>query len=168
MISVLSPSHHKTTFDCGKELLNQYLHFQANQDMKRKLSICYVFCAKNELTVRAYYTLSNHSIPISQFPEHIQKKLPKSYTSIPTTLLGRLAVDQTAQGQGLGKIMLLDALKRTFELSKVIGTFAIAVDPIDEAAASFYHRYGFTLLPDSEKMILPIGTLRTLFGEVTP
>jgi len=90
--------------------------------------------------------------------------LPKSYTSIPTTLLGRLAIDIKSQGKGIGKILLIDALKRSYEIAKEIGSFAVVVDPIDEEAEKFYQKYGFIKLPDSEKMFIAMNTLKLLFG----
>ncbi len=113
--------------------------------------------------IQGYYTLSNNSIPLSCFPEPIKRKLPQSYDSIPTTLLGRLAVDKNVKGKGFGKILLIDALRRSYELSKEIGSFAVVVDPIDKEADLFYERYDFIKLPDSEKMFIAIKTLKELF-----
>lgn len=93
-----------------------------------------------------------------------QKKLPKSYNVIPTTLLGRLAIDKKYQGQGLGKILLIDALKRCYEIAQEIGSFAVVVDPIDKEAEKFYEKYDFIRLPDSKKMFIAIKTLQELFG----
>lgn len=59
--------------------------------------------------------------------------------------------------------MLLDALKRSYEISENIGSFAVVVDPIDENAARFYDKYGFIKLPDSGKMFLPMNTIKTVF-----
>jgi GNAT superfamily N-acetyltransferase len=84
--------------------------------------------------------------------------------SIPTTLLGRLAIDKKQQGKGLGKILLIDALKRSYEVAHEIGSFAIVVDPIDEVAERFYEKYDFIPLPDSGKMFITIKTLKLLFG----
>lgn len=122
MIELLDKSHNRTDFDCGNELLNNYLKHQAGQDVQRKLSACFVFPEGKTKHIQGYYTLSNYSIPLNRLPDHIQKKLPKSYQSIPTTLLGRLAIDLRHQGKGLGRILLIDALKRSFELSKEIGS----------------------------------------------
>lgn len=163
MIELLDKKHDKKEFNCGKELLNNYIQNQAGQDIKRKLSACFVFSDNETNLIQGYYTLSNNSIPLSQFPIQIQKKLPKSYTSIPTTLLGRLAIDIKSQGKGIGKILLIDALKRSYELSKEIGSFAVVVDPIDEEAENFYEKYGFIKLPDSGKMLIAINTLKQLF-----
>lgn len=163
MIELLNKKHKKVDFDCGNELLNDYLKFQASQDIKRKLCACFVMIAKDSYNVQGYYTLSNNSIPLSSFSERIQHKLPKSYLSIPTTLLGRLAIDKQHQGKGIGKFLLIDALKRSFEISYKIGSFAVVVDPIDIEAERFYEKYDFIKLPDSKKMFIAINTLKYLF-----
>lgn len=164
MIELLGKNHNREGFDCGKELLNNYLKTQAGQDIKRKLSACFVLSEKGSNEIQGYYTLSNYSIPLSSFPEQIQKKLPKSYNSIPTTLLGRLAIDFKYQGKGIGKVLLIDALKRSYEISQEIGSFAVVVDPIDDEAEKFYKKYDFVKLPDSEKMFIATKTLQELFG----
>jgi GNAT superfamily N-acetyltransferase len=163
MIELLGKKHNRKDFNCGKELLNNYLKNKAGQDVKRKLSACFVMTEKETNVIQGYYTLSNNSIPLNNFSEQIQKKLPKSYTSIPTTLLGRLAIDTKFQRKGIGKILLIDALKRSYEISKEIGSFGIVVDPIDEEAEKFYKKYDFIKLPDSEKMFIATQTLKELF-----
>ncbi len=163
MIELLDKKHNRKDFDCGKELLNIYLKNQAGQDIKRKLSACFVLTEKDTNSIKGYYTLSNNSIPLNNFSAQIQKKLPKSYTSIPTTLLGRLAIDTKFQGMGIGKVLLIDALKRSYEISKEIGSFGIIVDPIDKNAERFYEKYDFIKLPDSGKMFIANQTLKELF-----
>lgn len=162
MIEFLDKKHLKKDFDCGNELLNNYIHNQAGQDVKRKLSACFVISDKNHI-IQGYYTLSSNSIPLNHFPEQIHKRFPKSYTSIPVTLLGRLAIDTNFQGKGIGRILLIDALKKSYDASRSIGSFAVVVDPIDDQAENFYEKYGFMKLPDSGKMFLAIGTLKELF-----
>jgi len=159
----LSSVHKKNEFCCEKELLDNYLHKQATQDVKRKLSACFVLGDNNSHVVKGYYTLSNNSIPSILIPEGVKKQLPNSYTSIPTTLLGRLAIDKNFKGNGIGKILLVDALKRCYEISKTIGSYAVIVDPLDNEAQTFYAKYGFIKLPDSGKMFLPMKTIQQLF-----
>lgn len=163
MIELLNKKHRREDFDSGKQLLNNYLKTQAGQDIKRKLTACFVL-SQNGTTFQGYYTLSNYSIPLSSFSKQIQQKLPKSYNAIPTTLLGRLAIDKKHQGQGIGKILLIDALKRSFEIASEIDSFAVVVDPIDKEAEKFYEKNDFIKLPDSEKMFIAIKTLQELFG----
>lgn len=163
LTELLSSQHRKADFTCGKELLDIYFREQAKQDVKRMLSACFVLPDKDGKTVAGYYTLSNSTIPLELVPEKYRKKLPKSYKSIPATLLGRLAVDKNFQGKGLGKLLLIDALKRSYEISSKIGSFAVVVDPIDEEAEAFYESFGFTKLPDSGKQFIAMNTIKQLF-----
>ena len=162
MIETLNEYHHRDQFDCGNPLLNQYFKHQAGQDIKRKLAACFVLSFDNK-NVLGFYTLSNASIPATLIPSHLQKKLPHSYVALPCTLLSRMAIDRKHQGKGLGKILLMNALKKSYEISNEIGSYAVIVDPIDPAAAAFYSKYDFITLPDSKKMFLPMATQKTLF-----
>ncbi|WP_239541319.1 GNAT family N-acetyltransferase [Cryomorpha ignava] len=74
-----------------------------------------------------------------------------------------MAIDKRFQRQGIGKLLLIDALMRSYEVSKSIGSFAVVVDPIDEDTIRFYDKYGFIKLADSGKMFLPMNTIKTLF-----
>lgn len=159
----LDSKHDRGKFSCGKELLDNYFWRQAKQDVKRKLSACFVLIDKELKIITGYYTLSSSSIPNDLIPETFSKNLPKSYLSIPTILLGRLAIDKNFQGKGIGKILLIDALERCFGASDSIGAFAVIVDPLDKEAERFYKKYGFIKLPDSGKMFLPMKTIRELF-----
>lgn len=159
----LSSKHKKAEFTCGVAMLDDYLHKQANQDIKQKLTACFVLIDEGKELIKGYYTLSNNSIPLNKIPTDLQKKLPKSYTSIPATRLGRLAVDERYKGQGLGKLLLVDALRRSYEISGSVGSYAVIVDPIDQSAVEFYAKYGFILIPGSGKMFLPMQTLKSLF-----
>jgi len=158
---LLASAHEKGKFSCGKLMLDNYIQKQAKQDVKSKVSACFVY-TEDEKEVRGYYTLSNGSIPNSQFPDSFKKKLPR-YQDLPVTLLGRLAVDNKFKGQKIGKILLLDALKRSYDASSSIGSLAVVVDPIDQEAADFYSKYGFILLPDSNRMFLPMATIEQIF-----
>jgi len=158
----LDPLHKKKDFSCGKPLLDNYLHTQAKQDVKRKLTACFVLASEDN-TVKGYYTLSSASIQQAVLPESIVKKLPPSYKDLPVTLLGRLAIDNIYKGQKLGELLLLDALKRSYDSSlSNIGSMAVITDPIDEDAVRFYNKYGFIQLPGSEKMFIPMETIAGL------
>lgn len=159
----LSSAHKKSEFDCGNELLNRYLHRQAKQDVKRKLAACFIL-SDNENNVKGYYTLSNAGITRELIPIEIQKRLPPAYDSLPVTLLGRLAVSINEEGKGIGRLLLIDALKRSFYVSNTIGSMAAIVDPIDDNAKQFYLKFQFLVLPGSGKMFLPMNTIEKLFS----
>ena len=78
-------------------------------------------------------------------------------------MLGRLARDISAKETDLGEHLLLDALFRPYILSEEsIGAMAVVVDPINEFALKFYKKYGFGQLPDSDKMFIPINTIKKI------
>ena len=161
---ILNSSHKKKNFSCGKKLLDDYLQMQAKQDVKRRLSACFIL-EEVDNTVKGYYTLSSTSIKKELLPDDIVKKLPPTYQNLPATLLGRLAIDNSYKGQKLGELILIDALKRSYNTSLgSIGSMAVIVDPIDDEAIEFYKKYGFILLPDSGKMFISMETISNLFN----
>jgi GNAT superfamily N-acetyltransferase len=163
LTELLNAYHQKADFSCGNELLDRYLRHQASQDVRRKLSACFVCLAPESPVINGYYTLSAHSIPLKSLPTDSQSPLPKHYTAIPVSLLGRLAIDQSFQGQGLGALLLVDALKRCVETSYKLGSFAVVVDPVNQEATAFYAKFGFVELPDSKRMFLSMKTVEKLF-----
>ena len=114
--------------------------------------------------VIGYYSLSSDSLPYEEVPAAVQKTMPRSYANLPTILLGRLAVDRRRHGEGLGELLLLDALKRSYDLSLTdVGAAAIVVDPLDKDAVAFYAQYGFVMLPDRGRMFIPMKTVKSLY-----
>lgn len=162
LTELLNSDHIKEHFDCGQPLLSRYLQKQAKQDVKRQLAACFVILNDHN-EVKGYYTLSNSGIERDLIPAEISKKLPSSYKNLPVTLLGRLARDLKYPNERLGELLLLDALKRSYFASVSIGSMAVVVDPIDDAARNFYFKYGFIELPDSGKMFLSMKTIANLF-----
>jgi predicted GNAT family N-acyltransferase len=158
----LSQNHDRKNFSCGEFSLDNYVRTQVNQDIRKKLAACFVL-VDNDDKVTGYYTLSNTSIPASDVPEQMKGKIPRAYNDVPATLLGRLAVDGNSKGQGIGEKLLIDALKRSYDVSKTVASYAVLVDPIDQKVIDFYKKYGFTLL-DSGKMFMAMKTVEALFG----
>jgi len=154
--------HNRNNFSCEEDSLTEYLRRQASQDIKKSLAACFVVVDETN-NVIGYYTLSNDSLEREEIPAEHQKKVPQNYR-VPVTLLGRLARDISARRTGIGEHLLLDALHRCYRISiSGIGSMAVIVDPINDKAAKFYSKYGFTLLPDSGKMFLPMKVIADLF-----
>ncbi|MGI9303232.1 MAG: GNAT family N-acetyltransferase [Gammaproteobacteria bacterium] len=139
--------------------MDRYLKYQANQDVKRRVSRVFVARGLQDKTsVLGYYTLSALSIDLSVLPEKIAKKLPKH--PIPAALIGRLAVDTSTQGQGFGKVLLANAITRTLAVSDEVAIYAMVVDAINDEANTFYERYGFKRLTrSSSRLFLPLKSL---------
>ena len=151
-----NPPGSQAGFHCNVDALDNYIHKQAGQDIKR--SISRVFVAEqpgNSKKVMGYYSLSTLSIELSQLPENLARKLPRH--PIPAALIGRLAISKNAQGYGIGKILLIDAIKRTLSVSEQIAIYAMVVDAIDDNAKGFYEQYEFRCLNDSSaRLFLPL------------
>ena len=112
-----------------------------------------------------YYTLASGSVAFETLPKKVAKRLPRH--PIPVVLLARLAVDQVAQGAGLGRRLLVDALERCLGLSRELGIHAVEVDAIDDQASAFYQKYGFVALGDDQRhLYLPMATVQDAFSNV--
>lgn len=141
-ISVLRNTHDKSAFSSGVQQLDRYLRQQASQDHRRNISVIYVLTKADSAIVTGYYTLSSTSINLNLLPNEMQTKLPR-YPTLPSTLIGRLAVDEKYHGKKLGEKLLIDALKRSLKASKNIGSMAVIVDAKNDNAIQFYQSYGF-------------------------
>ena len=141
-------SHIKDGFDCGIEELNRYLFRQVGQDVRKNYAALFVAAENATNKVIGYYTLSNASVRLDFIPVALRKKLPK-YTETPAIRLGRLAVDRTAQGCGIGAQLLADAAIRS--ILNVSAWAVMIVDAKDEKACDFYKKYGFEPLLDDER-----------------
>lgn len=139
-IEVLSPDHARDGFSCGAQALDHYLARQASQDVRRRVSACYVAVEVGSGKVAGYYTLTADGVLLSDLPAGLAKRLPR-YPSVPVARVGRLAVDQAFHGQGLGGALLADAAVRAMRSEVVV--FAMVVDAKDDAAVVFYRHHGF-------------------------
>jgi GNAT superfamily N-acetyltransferase len=158
----LDSSHERGEFCCGKAPLDDFLRHYASQYAKRGVGRTYVAVRPTGKRVWGYYTLAAGSVAFEQLPAAAAKKLPKH--PVPVALLGRLAVDQGVQGQGLGGMLLTDALKRCLGALAHIGIHAVEVLAIDQQAKQFYLKYGFVpLLDDEHHLYLPMRTVEKLF-----
>jgi GNAT superfamily N-acetyltransferase len=158
---LLQADHKRSAFSCGEESLDAFIQKQASQHLKSRAAGIFVALDEDK-RVKGYYTLSSDNIPYDEVPEDVRKKMPR-YQSLPTTLLGRLAVDLQDQGAGFGELLLLDALYRVYTLSVQIGSIAVVVDALHEKAATFYEQYGFIRLPDRGRLFIPMKSIGQLF-----
>ncbi len=154
-------SYDRTEFDCGQPLLNDWLAKRVSQYEKKDLARTYVAVRVGSNRVWGYYAISNHRVSYEALPDDQSRGLPR--IDVPVVMLGRLAVDLQAQGEGLGELLLIDALRRADHISRYIGVRAVEVEAIDEAARSFYMKYGFVQLRDApHHLFLPMRVIRKL------
>ena len=154
----LTDEHQTNDFDCGNDLLNDWLKKRALKNQANGASRTFVICKEDR--VIGYYALSSGSVERIEAPKPIARNMPET---IPVMLLGRLAIDSSAQGQGLGAALLKDALLRILSVSKNVGVRAILVHAISEDAKRFYLGYGFQVSPiDSMTLVLSMGKIEAL------
>ena len=155
-LAPLDAGHVRTAFNCGSEPLERYLREQVTQDVRRRVTACFVALAEGQ-RIAGYYTLASASLLLADLPASVGKKLPR-YPTVPAVRMGRLAVDQAFKGQGLGGALLADALDRA--VRSEIAAYALMVDAKDEAAAAFYRHHGLIALPDAPfTLFLPLAAV---------
>ena len=160
----LEKTHDRNSFDCGNEDLNRYLREQARQDAKKRVAASFVFTQPGSPAVLGFYTLSASIIPVDELPPDLMKRLPR-YGQLPVTLLGRLAVDRSLGGQGVGEFLLVDALRRSLEAAQQIAAMAVIVDAKNEQAESFYRYFDFQPFQQTPlRLFLPMGQIAKLFA----
>ncbi|MBS0448417.1 MAG: GNAT family N-acetyltransferase [Proteobacteria bacterium] len=165
-IEPLQKQHERGTFASGSEPLDRYLRQQARQDAEKHVAAPFVLVAPPAHEVLGYYTLSASTVAADELPAELAKKLPR-YRQLPVTLLGRLALDRTMRGQGLGEHLLLNALHRAAVAAAEIASMAVVVDAKDEAAIAFYRHFDFMpLQAQPARLFLAMGTVTKLFGQL--
>ncbi|WP_446486046.1 hypothetical protein [Caulobacter sp. LARHSG274] len=162
-VQPLGSSHDRAAFACGEASLDEYLKTKARKEFELGFGAVFVLSSSDAPTVIAgYYTLSALSVEVTGIPEHLRKKFPK-YPIVPVTLLGRLARSLDHKGQGVGEMLLMDALNRAQLAAESVGSHAVVVDPIDQKAKAFYEAYGFySLVGGTQRLMLPMDTIRKL------
>lgn len=158
----LSADHVRAGFSCEHRSLTDYLLKHAGQNERSNLAACFVALPAGSNQVTGYYTLSAHAVLCAELSSEQRKGLPR-YDRLPAFLIGRLARDISVRGQGVGELLLIDAIAR-LAASEAAGRM-IVVDPIDVKAFRFYTRYGFAPLGQSTaRLYLPMSVARKTTG----
>jgi hypothetical protein len=161
-IQPLGPHHDRAAFSCGEASLDDFLKTRARKERDLNFGVPFIASPMDAHTVVAgYYTLSSHSIEMAEIPVEARRKFPK-YPVVPVTLLGRLARSVDFKTSRMGELLLLDALARAQTAAGTIGSYAVVVDPLNDAAMTFYARYGFLPLGDGPRRYLPMATIEKL------
>jgi GNAT superfamily N-acetyltransferase len=158
-ITLLAAPHVRGSFDCGDSALNDFLQRQSSQLARKGYGKTYVALEADGITVIGFVTLSVGQVETTHLPS--AAKLPR-YPA-PVLRIGRLAVDRTAQGQGIGQQLMAFALQLSLEFSHKVGLYAVIVDAKHDQAKAFYTKLGFrATLDDPLCLYLPIATLKAI------
>lgn len=159
-IEALDKQHDRAAFRCGQPDLDAWFHQRAGQDERRNIARIFV-ALDPELGVVGFYSLGAFTLALHDLPDDVAKKLPR-YDAIPAALIGRLARDERVKGQGMGDLLLADAIKRILGAGRTLAVFAIVVDAKDEAAARFYEAFGFRPFPSQPNRLFLLTSTAAL------
>ena len=161
-IEAFASHHDRVSFTCGVDSLDRYLRTHASQDVRRKANGVFVLVERDVPdTVLGYYTLCASTLAQGDAPVAARKHIPR-YPLVSATLIGRLAVSELRQREHLGTLLLADAVRRAYASASTVSSSMLVVDALSERAAAFYKRFGFTRLPDSMRLMLPMRAFESL------
>src|ERR1035437_5872244 len=155
----LAKEHDRPAFDCGDADLNIYLQRYARQNHESGGAKCFLAVAADApARILGFYTLSPGSIEYTRTPALVKKGLARY--DVPIFRLGRLAVDRTIQGRGLGGSLLLRAGERCIRVATEVGGVALLIDAKNDRAARWYAGYGALALLDAPlSLLLPLSVV---------
>lgn len=157
-IELLSRQHEREAFNCGERELDDYLQRTARQHNEKGIARTFVlFDTAEPAKILGFFTLAHCEIVVGDLPPEYAKKYPDK---APAAKLARLAVSIERQRQGLGGIMMAEAMRRTLAVAENIGIIGFFVDAKHQAAREYYEQYGFIPLPNRPlTLFLPLATL---------
>jgi GNAT superfamily N-acetyltransferase len=159
--ALLADAHQLDAFDCGVPPLDHWLKQRARGNARSGALHTYVAC--EAAVVVGYYALAAGAVDVAAAPGRVRRNMPDP---IPVVVLGRLAVDRTQQGRGLGRALFRDAGLRVLQAADIIGVRAVLVDAISDDAKAFYLALGM-VTPPLDPMTL-MATLPDLRASLVP
>jgi GNAT superfamily N-acetyltransferase len=154
----ISKKHDRETFDCGDADLNLYLKRYARQNHESGGAKCFLAVPTEQpARILGFYTLSPASLEYARTPALAKRGFGRY--DVPVFRIGRLAVDQSVQSQGLGGSLLLRAAERCIRVAQEVGGVALLIDAKSDRAAKWYEGYGAMRLTDAPlSLVLPLAT----------
>ena len=151
--SPFSEQHDCSAFDCGEPSLNDWLRRNALANQMSGASRTFVITGAEAAAscVVGYYALAAGAVSHAEASGSIRRNMPDP---IPLMVLGRLAIDCSCHGQGLGSALLKDAILRTLNVAKNVGIRALLVHALHDQARAFYLHHGFSVSPISATTLL--------------
>ncbi len=140
-------------FRSGEESLDRWLATQARQSMESRDAVTYLLMDERvePAVIAGYFCTSAGQVSRGSAPPGMTTRAPDP---VPVIRMGRLAVNETHQGQGLGADLLREALLSAVSASRLTGARLLLVDALNESARRFYERWGFEPSPTHPMQLL--------------
>ncbi len=168
-LELLTKAHDRAGFDCGSEPLNAFLKQTARQHAERGISRTYVLVEEDvpePKPILGFFSLNLCQIKSEALTPEEARRLPRDVSGV---RLGRLAVAKSHQRQGIGKLLLVGAMRKFMEIFDAAGGIGLFVDAKDQEARRYYEQFGFVSLPTNElELFLPVRTLQEALAGLEP
>lgn len=159
MISAPEPlhaGHNLSSFFCGVDSMDNWLKQRAMKNQLTGASRTFVCCDSHSKAL-AYYSLASSAVTTSTAPGRFRRNMPDP---IPVVVLGRLAVDKSLHGKGVGRALVRDVGLRVIQVAEIIGIRGVLVHALSDDAREFYLRVGFEPSPiDPMMLMVTLGDL---------
>ena len=140
----LKRDHSRGRFRCGQDDVDQWLTTKALQHQEKQLTVTKVL-VDDRGSIAGYYTLATGQVDFSELPPELAKRLPRRV--LPVAILAWLGVSEGYQRQGLGRLLMAQALRDCYEAGKTFAFVAVILDCVNDAAKAFYQHWDFDALP---------------------
>ena len=138
-VRALREDDDRTSFRSGDADLDRFFQqFAGQNQFRHHLGVTYV--AVEGRSILGFATVAAAHVEIEGVPLAVRRKVPRY--PLPVLRLARLAVDHSAQGQGLGLQLLRFVLRLALKMADDYGCVGVIVDAKPDAEA-FYAKYGF-------------------------
>lgn len=163
LLQPLERSHRRRDFDCGQEQVTDWLRTKALQNQVKHLSATTVLLDPAG-AIAGYYTLASGQVDFGDLPLELVRNLPRR--ALPVAVLAWLGINQAHQKQGLGKLLLAQALRDCYDAGQTFAFIAVIVDCLTDAAKAFYKQWDFAELPGhSYRLVLSWKLLAAMMEE---
>ena len=153
---LLHAQHQTEQFSCGVASLDAWLKRRALKNQIQGASRTYVACQGDR--VLAYYAIASGAVTCNEATGRLRRNMPDP---IPVVVLGRLGVDSSLHGQGLGRSLVRDAALRILQAADVIGIRGMTVQALSDDARVFYEHMGFEPSPlDPDLLMITLADLK--------
>lgn len=152
----LATHHDVRSFMSGVESLDRWLKQRALKNQATGASRTFVACDGRR--VLAYYALASSAVTVDAAPGRFRRNMPDP---VPVVVLGRLAVDHSLHGHGIGRALVRDAGLRVIQAADTIGVRGVVVHALSAEAKAFYERIGFEPSPlDPMTLMVTLADLK--------
>ena len=164
--------HDRTAFRSGADRIDNFLKLTARKQQKGDFTRVWVATRPGEKAVIGYYAVNAHSVEADDLPFHLIESAP-SHGYVPAAYLSMFGVDRSVQGKGLGRALLVDALKRLEAASRTVGIKAVVLDVLEDGGRAafakrqrFYERMGFVSFPSRpSRMFMAMSVVRAALAD---